>query len=364
MSFTTRFSLPAALAQLPPLPTAHSVENSPWWALPGMPTLAPLRAVRSPDLLVVDLDRLFTRLEWLALLASIAEESVRTGLVPVDRLELLRFRIDQSSAAAGDAVAVSPPADYDSSTIAMHLWGHGPWRHWDVALETACLAGRTLRADGRFNRDVTAVVWGLLLRDVAWEVISRRPQSAGREKLVPGHGAMGAALVQGTFSLPRLVSQVIADHHQFGRAMGAMVRESYPRRGNLSLAAAAFTRLVDVESALLSSGKSGAIIRRAALEHLQRETLSGTWDQEWVRDLAGLLADSSSRERIVLQATPHDAVRGDTYSIHSAEASPAAPHTGSHLPVGGAAHRGQPEVQRPVGQHLSQRRGAGREVGR
>jgi hypothetical protein len=357
MTTVARFSLSGALSQLPPVPMAHALEQAAWWRLDGLPALVPLRAVRTRDQIVADLDRLLTRLEWLALLASITKETVETGVVPVDRLELLRSRVEQSTAVAGGQVAATLPADYDAALVARCLWGHGPWKHWDVALETASLAGRSLRIDGRFRKDVSAVVWGLLLRDVAWEVISLRPHSPGRERLIPAHPAMGAALVQGTPSLPHLVSQVIADHHRFGRAMGAAVREGLLRRSNLSIAAAALTRLIDVESALVRSGKPGAIIRRVALEHLHREALQGTWDHEWVGDLASLLAGSSSRERVVPEVVPHDVTRGETFSIHPAEATPPAPHTGSpagsHLAVTGLAQRRLHRDERPEEQRLA-----------
>lgn len=314
------------LARLPGL-VRNRLEDSPWWSVPGVPPRDAWLAIRGPVATASDFDILRQLLELMARVNAASVDLLDRGTV--DTAEWDAFRQHLRDLFEHPA-ATELPADFQLSRIAAALWGAAPWPFWDESLQAAGLARRAISGDGEFGRDLSPLMLGLALRDLGWTLVYRRLNTPGRVRVMEEHPAVAAALLNAIPSSSRVTIDVVEQHHRFTQATRFGPRDRYPRASMIGLLGSTLTRLVELETALIPSGASGATIRRTALATLATEVQPQTTAADCVERIAACLAGTPARAHLLVPATRG---RADRHTLHSAETGVPAAHTIARNPL-------------------------------
>lgn len=323
------------LARLPGL-VRNRLEDSPWWLIPGVPPRDAWLAIRGPLAAASDLEILRQLLELMARVNAVSVDLLDRGTIDPSEWDSLQQCLRDL---LEHPATTELPADFQLSRIAAALWGAAPWPFWDESLQAAGLAQRAIAGDGEFNRDRTHLTLGLALRDLGWTLVYRRLNSPGRARVMEEHPAVAAALLNAIPSSSRVTIDVVEQHHRFTQATRFGIRDRYPRASMIGLLGSTLTRLVELETALIPSGASGATIRRTALATLATEVQPQTTAADCVERIATCLAGTSARAHLLVPAARG---RADRHTLHSAETGVPASHTALRNPLAaGVAARTQ-----------------------
>jgi hypothetical protein len=330
---------------VPPVSPAHSGGdradvNLAWEELPGTAILAAWRESRDPSAPMSSWfhdqwTRARVSLEALAQLGSVARSLACDANVPVKACQTLVDTVFRTTGRVSSATTL-PVVELDLALMAGDRFGAGPWGEHLFALESALTFRVALERDGRWSREMSAALTGLLLQNLGREFVAKDIPARGLD-----HARSGAATLAGFAGLSPSIAPIVAYHHQHPAPVFRGGEAGGLRTPQLARGAAAVVRLLELEHVLRPLARRGLSPRDAALDQLVRETEGLRGDRYWSdllhRTLLGTLGRESATVQFPALASLTDESHDhDTQADHSsrstgridpAAALPTAPHT-------------------------------------